>query len=122
MARLGRKRAAELNPSLMRTADEAKDGAADSSGGRPLAVARPPAAEGCVQLALDATIIGPGMRTEDLYEPGTKLKIKGERGIFTYRYASVSRAGLVSLHVAGDHTFRAVRPGQVTPLRKARGK
>jgi hypothetical protein len=60
------------------------------------------------------------MRTEDLYEPGTQLKIKGERGIFTYRYARISSAGQVSLHLVGDHTFRAVRPDQVTPLRKRR--
>jgi hypothetical protein len=71
-----------------------------------------------VQLELDATITGPGMRTEDLYEPGTQLKVKGERGTFTYRYASISRNGLVSLHLVGDHTFRAVRPDQVTLWRK----
>jgi hypothetical protein len=72
------------------------------------------------QLALDATITGPGMRTEDPYEPGTKLKIKGERGSFTYKYASVSQAGLVSLHMVGDRGSRAVRPDQVALVRKAR--
>jgi hypothetical protein len=72
------------------------------------------------QLALDATITGPGMRTEDPYEPGTRLKIKGERGTFAYRYASLSRAGQVSLHLAGDHAFRAVRPDQVTLAKNTR--
>ena len=62
------------------------------------------------QLTLGPTITGPRMHTEDLYEPGTRLKIKGERGVFTYRYASISRAGQVSLHLLGDHSFRAVRP------------
>jgi hypothetical protein len=72
------------------------------------------------QLALDATITGPGMRTEDPYEPGTKLKIKGERGSFEYKYASLSRAGLVSLHLVGDRGSRAVRPDQVVLVRKTR--
>jgi hypothetical protein len=72
------------------------------------------------QLALDATITGPGMRTEDPYEPGTKLKIRGERGSFEYKYASVSRAGLVSLHLLGDRGSRAVRPDQVALIRKTR--
>jgi hypothetical protein len=72
------------------------------------------------QLMLDATIVGPGMRTEDPYEPGTKLKVEGERGVFTYRCASVSRAGLVSLHLVRDGIFRAVRPEQVS-LAKKRG-
>lgn len=71
------------------------------------------------QLALDATITGPGMRTADLYEPGTKLKIKGERGSFTYKCASISRAGLVSLHLVGDHGSRAVRPDQVVLAKRA---
>jgi hypothetical protein len=72
------------------------------------------------QLALDATITGPGMRTEDPYEPGTKLKIKGERGVFKYRYATLSQAGQVSLHLAGVDGFRAVRPDQVTLVKKTR--
>jgi hypothetical protein len=72
------------------------------------------------QLTLDPTIIGPGTRTEDHYERGAALKIKGERGVFKYRYASVSRAGLVSLHLVGDGGCRAVRPDQVTPVRKTR--
>ena len=72
------------------------------------------------QLALDATITGPGMRTEDSYEPGTKLKVEGERGTFTYKCASVSQAGLVSLHLTQDGMFRAVRPDQVTLVKKAR--
>lgn len=74
------------------------------------------------QLTLGATVTGPGMRTEDHYEPGTKLKIKGERGVFTYRHASVSKAGLVSLHLAGEGGSRAVRPDQVAPVRKRRGR
>ena len=53
------------------------------------------------------------MRTEDPYEPGTRLKIKGQRGIFAYRYATVSQAGLVSLHLVGEGSSRAVRPEQV---------
>jgi len=73
-----------------------------------------------VQLTLDATITGPGKRTEDLYEPGTKLKIEGQRGIFTYRYASVSQAGLVSLHLTRDGVSRAVRPEQVSMVRRTR--
>jgi hypothetical protein len=73
-----------------------------------------------VQLTLDATITGPSMRTEDFYEPGTKLKIEGQRGVFTYRHASVSRAGLVSLHLTRDGVSRAVRPDQVTVVKKAR--
>jgi hypothetical protein len=70
------------------------------------------------QLAFDPTITGPGTRTEDPYEPGTKLKIDGQRGTFVYRYATVSRAGLVSLHLTRDGVFRAVRPDQVTLLKK----
>jgi hypothetical protein len=72
------------------------------------------------QLTLDATVTGPGKRTEDHYERGAKLKIKGERGVFTYKYASVSQAGLVSLHLLGSDGSRAVRPEQVTPARKRR--
>lgn len=74
------------------------------------------------QLTLDATVTGPGMRTEDHYEPGAKLRIKGERGVFTYKHASVSKAGLVSLHLAGEAGSRAVRPDQVVPVRKKRGR
>ena len=70
------------------------------------------------QLKLDPTIIGPGMRTEDPYEPGTRLKIDGQRGAFIYKYATVSKAGLVSLHLARDGVARAVRPDQVTPVKK----
>jgi hypothetical protein len=72
------------------------------------------------QLSLGATVTGPGSRTEDHYERGAKLKIKGERGVFTYRYASVSQAGLVSLHLLGIDGSRAVRPEQVVPVRKKR--
>ena len=74
------------------------------------------------QLTLDATIVGPGMRTEDPYEPGTRLKVEGERGVFTYRYASVSQAGLVSLHLVQEGMFRAVRPEQVTLVKKPRSR
>jgi hypothetical protein len=70
------------------------------------------------QLKLDPTIIGPGMRTEDPFEPGTRLKIDGQRGTFVYRYATVSKAGLVSLHLTQEGVARAVRPDQVTPLKK----
>jgi hypothetical protein len=79
-----------------------------------------PAPTEFVQLTLDATITGPRMRTEDHYEPGTELRVKGERGTFTYKYASISRDGLVSLHLLGDHAFRAVRPDQVALVRKSR--
>lgn len=72
------------------------------------------------QLTLGATTTGPGTRTEDHYERGAKLKIKGERGVFSYRYASVSQAGLVSLHLSGVDGSRAVRPDQVIPVRKKR--
>jgi hypothetical protein len=75
-----------------------------------------------VQLALPPTVIGPGMRTEDHYEPGTRLKVEGQRGTFTYRYATVSRAGLVSLHLTQEGVFRAVRPDQVTLARKPRAR
>ena len=75
------------------------------------------APRGFVQLRLEATIVGPGMRTEDPYEPGTRLKIKGQRGTFTYRYATVSQAGLVSLHLVGEGSSRAVRPEQVVPVK-----
>jgi hypothetical protein len=78
------------------------------------------AAQEFEQLALGATVTGPGKRTEDLYERGTKLKIKGERGVYTYRHASVSKAGLVSLHLLGIDGSRAVRPDQVVPVRKKR--
>jgi hypothetical protein len=98
-------------------ADDTKPPAAGSLGARPRPSAAPFASSEFVQLELDPTITGPGMRTEDLYEPGTRLKVKGERGTFTYRYASISRSGLVSLHLVGDHTFRAVRPDQVTLVR-----
>jgi hypothetical protein len=75
-----------------------------------------------VQLTFDATVTGPGKRTEDLYEPGTKLKLEGQRGIFVYRYATVSQAGLVSLHLNQEGVFRAVRPDQVAPLKKPRSR
>jgi hypothetical protein len=81
-----------------------------------------PAPRSFVQLALPPTVIGPGMRTEDHYEPGTRLKVEGQRGSFTYRYATVSRAGLVSLHLTQDGVFRAARPDQVTLLRKPRAR
>jgi hypothetical protein len=88
------------------------------------AVSRPavsrPAPEEFEQLTLDATVIGPGSRTEDPYEPGTKLKVEGERGVFTYKWASVSQGGLVSLHLVQDGMFRAVRPDQVTLAKKIR--
>ena len=76
--------------------------------------------EGFEQLTLDATVTGPGKRTEDHYERGAKLKIKGERGVFTYRHASISKAGLVSLHLLGSDGCRAVRPDQVILVRKRR--
>lgn len=72
------------------------------------------------QLALGATVTGPGMRTEDHYERGARLKIKGERGVFVYKHASVSREGLVSLHLMGADGARAVRPERVAPIRKRR--
>ncbi len=74
------------------------------------------------QLTLDPTITGPGQRTEDPFEPGTKLKIDGQRGTFVYRYATLSKAGLVSLHLTQDGVFRAVRPDQVTPVKKRRSR
>jgi hypothetical protein len=58
------------------------------------------------------------MRTEDPYEPGTKLRVEGQRGVFVYKYATLSRAGFVSLHLTKDGVFRAVRPDQVTPLKR----
>ncbi|MBN1628331.1 MAG: hypothetical protein JW990_01075 [Thermoleophilia bacterium] len=72
------------------------------------------------QLALDATVTGPGMRTADPYEPGTQLKIEGERGIFIYRYATVSSTGLVSLHLTREGMARAVRPDQARPMKRPR--
>ncbi len=83
------------------------------------AVSRP-APEEFEQLTLDATLIGQGSRTEDPYEPGTKLKVDGERGVFVYRSASVSQAGLVSLHLIQNGMFRAVRPDQVSLAKKPR--
>jgi len=74
------------------------------------------------QLALDPTITGPGRRTEDPYEPGTEVKIRGEQGTFKYRYASLSQAGRVSLHLVGEHGSRAARPNQVTPAKKTGGR
>jgi hypothetical protein len=74
------------------------------------------------QLTLDPTITGPGKRTEDPYEPGTKLKVDGQRGVFVYRHSTVSRAGLVSLHLTQEGVSRAVRPEQVTMVRKARAR
>lgn len=70
------------------------------------------------QLSLQATVVGPGMRTEDHFEPGAKLKIKGERGVFIYKHASLSSSGQVSLHLSGPNGSRAVRPDQVTPVRR----
>ena len=58
------------------------------------------------------------MRTEDHYERGAQLKIKGEREVFTYKHASVSREGQVSLHLAGKDGSRAVRPDRVVPVRR----
>ena len=77
-----------------------------------------PASPEFEQLRLDPTIIGPGMRSEDPYEPGARLKIEGQRGTFIYRYATLSKAGLVSLHLTQDGVARAVRPDQVAPLKK----
>ena len=74
------------------------------------------------QLKLDATITGPGQRTEDPYEPGANVKIDGQRGVFVYRCATISKAGLVSLHLSQDGVFRAVRPDQVTLIRKRRSR
>jgi hypothetical protein len=74
------------------------------------------------QLKLDATVTGPGQRTEDPYEPGAKVKIEGQRGVFIYRYATISKAGLVSLHLTQEGVFRAVRPEQVTLIRKPRSR
>jgi len=79
-----------------------------------------PNEEGYVQLELSPTVTGPRRRTEDPLEPGTEVRIKGEQGTFTYRYATVSRAGMVSLHLMGTHGFRAVRPEQVVAVRKRR--
>lgn len=73
-----------------------------------------------MQLELGPTVTGPRRRTEDPLEPGTEVRIKGEQGTFTYRYATVSRAGMVSLHLLGEHGSRAVRPEQVVPVRKRR--
>ncbi len=74
------------------------------------------------QLTLGPTTTGPGKRTEDPYEPGTKVRVEGQRGHFIYRYATVSTAGLVSLHLTQDGVSRAVRPDQVTLLRKPRSR
>lgn len=70
------------------------------------------------QLKLDSTVTGPGKRTEDPYEPGTQLKIEGQRGIFVYKYATVSRSGAISLHVMREGISRAVRPDQAAPVKK----
>jgi hypothetical protein len=94
---------------------------ASAEAGQSTAPARP-AAQEFQQLTLDPTLIGQGQRTEDPYEPGTKLKIEGQRGTFLYRYATVSKAGLVSLHLAQDGVFRAVRPDQVTLVKKRRSR
>jgi hypothetical protein len=101
------------------TEDKRKDPAAPSRANQPASPAQPDDQE-FQQLSLGATVTGPGKRTEDLYERGTKLKIKGERGVYTYRHASVSKAGLVSLHLLGTDGSRAVRPDQVMPVRKKR--
>lgn len=79
-----------------------------------------PARQEFEQLTLGPTLIGPGKRTEDPFEPGTKVKVEGERGIFVYRYATVSKAGLVSLHLTREGVFRAVRPDQVSLVKKRR--
>ena len=60
------------------------------------------------------------MRTSDPYERDTELHIKGEQGTYKYRYATVSKAGMVSLHLVGDHGWRAVRPEKVR-IRRVRG-
>ena len=70
------------------------------------------------QLSLEVTAIEPGANICDFFEPGTKLKIKGERGVFIYNHASLSKSGLVSLHLLGEHGYRAVRPEQVTMVKK----
>ena len=80
----------------------------------------PPPDGGYMQLELRPTVTGPRKRTEDHLEPGTEVRIRGEQGTFIYRYATVSRAGMVSLHLMGAHGFRAVRPEQVVPVRKRR--
>jgi hypothetical protein len=74
------------------------------------------------QLSLDPTITGPGQRTEDPFEPGTRVKVEGQRGVFVYRYATVSKAGLVSLHLTQNGAFRAVRPELVSMVKKPRWK
>jgi hypothetical protein len=105
---------------VLRVTDDTRQPTGDSHGVGAHPVEPRLAQQEFEQLALEATIIGPGMRTEDHYERGAKLKIKGQRGVFTYKYASVSQAGLVSLHLVGEGTCRAVRPEQVAPVRKAR--
>ena len=57
-------------------------------------------------------------RTTDPYERDTELRIKGEQGTYKYRYATVSKAGMVSLHMVGAHGFRAARPEVVKAVHK----
>jgi hypothetical protein len=71
------------------------------------------------QLSLEPTLVGQGTRTEDVYEPGTKVRVEGQRGVFVYRYATVSKAGLVSLHLTQEGVARAVRPELVTIVKRS---
>lgn len=58
------------------------------------------------------------MRTSDPYAVGTALKIKGESGTLKYCYATLSRAGMVSLHLVGEHGWRMVRPERVRIVKR----
>jgi hypothetical protein len=100
--------------------DPTRESTGDTAGPHPRPPAERPEAEGAAQLTLDATIVGPGMRTEDPFEPGTVLRIKGQRGTFVYKHATVSRNGQVSLHIARNGVSRAVRLDQVTLVAKVR--
>ena len=52
-------------------------------------------------------------RATDLYAVDTALRIKGEREVLKYRYATVSGDGMVSLHLVGEHGWCMVRPERV---------
>jgi hypothetical protein len=59
-----------------------------------------------------------GKRAEDTFEPGTMLRISGETGTLKYHHSTVSSTGMVSLHLVGEHGWRAVRLENVRPVKK----
>lgn len=51
-----------------------------------------------------------------MIEPGTKVKVRGERDIYRLCRYTIASTGLVSVVLVGSYGFRAVRPENVKPI------